>query len=100
MGRFDPETAQFKEYPLKTPNSGAHGLVADTKGNIWFTAQRGGYIGKLNPDTGDLKEYKMPGPDPIHPHTPLIDSKGILWFTMSADSMMGMDRAHTRFASS
>ena len=23
MGRFDPETAQFKEYPLKTPNSGA-----------------------------------------------------------------------------
>ncbi len=27
LGRFDPKTQQFKEYPLKTPMSGPHGLV-------------------------------------------------------------------------
>jgi virginiamycin B lyase len=29
LGRLDPKTGQFKEYPLKTVSSGPHGLVAD-----------------------------------------------------------------------
>src|SRR5689334_3219401 len=29
LGRLEPATGLFKEYPLKTPNSGPHGLVAD-----------------------------------------------------------------------
>ena len=27
LGRLDPKTGEFKEYPLKTPRSGPHGLV-------------------------------------------------------------------------
>jgi virginiamycin B lyase len=27
----------MKEFPLKTPDSGPHGLVQDKAGNIWFT---------------------------------------------------------------
>src|SRR5947199_4290173 len=38
LGRLDPRTGQFREFPLKTPGSGPHGLVADAEGNIWFTA--------------------------------------------------------------
>ena len=34
LGRLDPKTGQFKEYPLKTPDSGPHGLVADREGNL------------------------------------------------------------------
>ena len=37
IGRLDPATGEFKEYPLKVDNSGPHGLVADREGNIWFT---------------------------------------------------------------
>src|SRR5439155_23426448 len=29
LGRLDPKTGEFKEYPLKTRDSGPHGLVAD-----------------------------------------------------------------------
>src|SRR5437016_11582963 len=29
LGRVDPKTGQVKEYPLKTANSGPHGLVED-----------------------------------------------------------------------
>jgi hypothetical protein len=46
LGRLDPKTGEFKEFPLKTHNSGPHGLVADKEGDIWFTAISGGYIGK------------------------------------------------------
>src|SRR5215469_13853108 len=45
IGRLDPKTGEFKEYPLpEGENAGPHGLVADREGNIWFTANFGGYI--------------------------------------------------------
>ena len=58
LGRLDPNTGQFREYLLKTPDSGPHGLVADKAGNIWFTAIYGSYVGKLNPKTGEITEYQ------------------------------------------
>jgi streptogramin lyase len=61
LGRLDPATGTFKEYPLvEGKNSGPHGLVADKDGNIWYTANFAGYIGKLDPRTGKVTEYKMP----------------------------------------
>ena len=36
LGRFDPKTQTFKEYPLP-PGSGPHGLIADHDGNVWTT---------------------------------------------------------------
>src|SRR6516162_8316940 len=72
---------QFKEYPLKTAGSGPHGLVADKDGNIWFTAISGGYVGKLDPKSGEITEYKPTDGSEIDPHTPVFDHDGILWFT-------------------
>src|SRR5437667_143561 len=34
LGRLDPHTGQIKEYHLKTPNAGPHGLAVDKVGNI------------------------------------------------------------------
>ena len=45
---------------VKTPASGPHGLAFDKEGNLWFTANSKGYIGKLDPKTGDIMEYKLP----------------------------------------
>src|SRR5579872_373881 len=33
LGRLDPTTGKFREYLLKTPDSGPHGLVADKHGH-------------------------------------------------------------------
>jgi virginiamycin B lyase len=87
LGRLDPKTGQFREYPLKTPSSGPHGLVGDRNGNIWFTANFRGYIGKLDPKTGQITEYKVPGGR--DPHTPLFDQQGILWFTVQGSNLVG-----------
>jgi virginiamycin B lyase len=87
IGRFDTKTGQFKEFPLKTPDSGPHGLVADLDGNIWFTAVF--KVGKLNPATGEITEYHMPDPRARDPHTPVIDQHGILWFTTEESNFVG-----------
>jgi virginiamycin B lyase len=88
LGRFDPRTQTFKEFPLPA-NSGPHGLTYDQEGNVWYTANVGGYIGKLNPKNGEITQYKMPDPKAKDPHTPVFDQKGNLWFTVFFANMAG-----------
>ena len=52
----------MKEYDLKTPRTGPHGLSEDKDGNIWFTGNSAALIGKLDPKTGAVTEYPMPAP--------------------------------------
>src|SRR5258707_918989 len=37
IGRIDPKTGATREYTLKSPYTGPHGIVEDKSGNIWFT---------------------------------------------------------------
>jgi virginiamycin B lyase len=89
LGRLDPLTGSFKEFPLKLEDSGPHGLVADRDGNIWFTGNFKGYIGKLDPRTGAITEFKIPDPKGEDPHTAVFDSHGTLWFTLQVANMVG-----------
>ena len=73
---IDPKTGVMKEFPLKTPQSGPHGLADDRGRQHLVHGQLGGYIGKLDPKTGDVTEYKMPDPAARDPHTPLFDREG------------------------
>jgi virginiamycin B lyase len=89
IGRLNPATGEFKEFPLPTPKSGPHGLVADKDGNIWYTGNAAGLIGKLDAKTGQVTEYKMPDPAARDPHTPIFDARGILWFTVQGGNFVG-----------
>jgi virginiamycin B lyase len=89
IGRLDPQSGAFKEFPLKLADSGPHGLVADRDGNIWFTGNFKGYIGKLDPRTGAVTEFKIPDPKGEDPHTAVFDSQGMLWFTLQVANMVG-----------
>src|SRR5271155_3889188 len=73
---------------VDTPDSGPHGLAADQEGNIWFTGNFAGYIGKLDPKTGSIIEYRLPD-EARDPHTPVFDQAGILWFTVQGADMIG-----------
>ena len=95
LGRFDPRTSQFREYPLQPDNQrlpygvGPHGLTADADGDIWYTGQLDAHMGRLDPETGAVTKYKMPDPATGGPHTPIFDQKGTLWFTLQQDNMVG-----------
>jgi virginiamycin B lyase len=98
LGRLDPATGQAKEFPLKKlPQTkaflpygvGPHGLIADRDGSIWFTAQLAGFVGKLDPRTGEQVQYRMPDAEARDPHTPIFDQNGTLWFTLQMSNMVG-----------
>ncbi len=101
LGRIDPATGDKKEYALeKLANGkaflpygvGPHGLIADNDGNIWYTAQLAGFVGRLDPRTGEQTQYRMPDPDARDPHTPIFDRTGTLWFTLQMSGMVGRIR--------
>lgn len=89
LGRLDPATGEFKEYPLTGKNDGPHGLVADREGNIWYTGNFAAHIGKLNPRSGEVTQYKMPNDKAEDPHTAVFDAQGTLWFTVQVGNMVG-----------
>ncbi len=88
LGRFDPKTETFKEYPLP-PRSGPHGLVVDRDGNVWYTANFAAYIGRLDPKTGEVTKYPMPDPKARDPHTLLFDGPDRIFFTVQSANMLG-----------
>ncbi len=88
IGRLDPTTGVFREYPVN-PLSGPHGLVEDKDGNIWFTGNFRGFIGKLDVKTGEVKEYNLPDPKVKDPHTIVIDHNGLVWFTAQNGNALG-----------
>jgi len=95
LGRIDPKSGAIKEYPLKTPHSGPHGLAEDRDGNVWYTGNAAGLVGRLDPKTGNVTEYKMPDPEARDPHTPMFDRAGILWFSVQAGNRIGRLDAKT-----
>ena len=52
LGRLDPKTGQIKEFALKTPASGPHGLTEDKAGNIWYTGNSKGAHRKARSENG------------------------------------------------
>ena len=81
----------------KTPNPRPHGLTEDSAGNIWYTGNGKGTVGKLDPKTGD-RSPNIPMPDPAarDPHTPIFDQKGTLWFTLAAGQHGGETQSTDR----
>jgi virginiamycin B lyase len=58
-----------------------HDVEADSKGNIWYTSHKTEYIGKLDPRTGIVTEYKIPLTPNAMPgtHRVFVDKKDIVW---------------------
>jgi len=88
IGRLDPKTGKFKEYPVN-PMSAPHGLVEDKDGNVWFTGNFRGFIGKLDTKTGEVKEYNLPDPKARDPHTLVLDHNGVVWFSVQNGNFVG-----------
>lgn len=68
VARFDPKTQSFKEWDLPAGHR-PHGVLVDRSGTVWTTGNGNGTIGRLDPATGRVVEYKAPpgrGRRPAH----------------------------------
>ena len=83
VARFDPKTQSFKEWDLPAGHR-PHGLLVDEHGMVWTTGNGNGTIGKLDPVSGKMTEFKTPSGGG-GPHTLVItDEQRAIWFTMQS----------------
>lgn len=89
IARFDTASEKFTEWELPP------GLVVDEAGLVWYTGNGNGTIGRLDPKSGKVVEYRVPGGG--DPHTIVLDGAGKLWFTVQNGQRVGrLDRASGR----
>lgn len=83
VARFDPKTQQFREWDLP-PGHRPHGVLVDKQGIVWTTGNGNGTIGRLDPASGRMSEFKTPSGGG-GPHTLVITDDGAtIWFTMQS----------------
>jgi virginiamycin B lyase len=88
IGRFDPQTAAFKEFPLPGPEASPYALGVDRDGMIWYSSHEQDTVGRLDPKSGEVVEYPYP-----HPEASMrefyLDRKGRMWYASSANNKVG-----------
>ena len=63
IGMFDTKTKQFKEWDDPTPWDAVYDAVRDKTGYVWAAGWTTGLVSRLNPTTGMIVQYLLPGFD-------------------------------------
>ena len=61
IGMFDTRTKRFQEWPAPTPGAWPYDVTIDKNGDVWSGGEYNDRILRLNPGTGRIIEYLLPG---------------------------------------
>ncbi len=75
------------EYDLPRPDTEPHDVVVDADGMLWYQDFSDSFIGRLNPRTGEVREWPMPATRPFPPFhggglDVKLDAEGNPWFAL------------------
>jgi virginiamycin B lyase len=90
FARSQPSTAiEIVIDEWTVPNdSFPHDPAVAPDGSIWYTGQQANTLGRLNPSTASVTEYRLPTPD-SGPHGLVADAAGNIWYTGNAARHVG-----------
>lgn len=106
IGHYFPTTGRYQLYPLpwlSLPDprhagqmvslpSAPNELALDPHGNVWFTEFNADSLGRLDPQSGHLRQYHLSIRKTVHtfyPYGVLLDPQGQVWFTESGTNQLG-----------
>ena len=78
----------IEEWDVPTENSRPHDPAVAPDGALWFTEQRANKLGRLDPQTGQMKEFPLRTPG-SGPHGLVADREGNIWFTAISKGYVG-----------
>ncbi len=85
--RLNPRTGVYTDFKDPNPKGSPHGLTVDVDDTVWWGGKNV-HLGHLDPKTGKMDRYlvKQLG---WHGHTPVLDTKGDIWFSMLPGNKIG-----------
>ncbi|HEY7658809.1 MAG TPA: hypothetical protein VH881_18250, partial [Burkholderiales bacterium] len=97
----DPQSMAVREYPLPDPKTTVRRLDIAGDGIIWYVNSSLGRLGRLDPKTGQVKEWPSPSGPKSHPYAIAVVN-GIVWYNESAqrpDTLVRFDPRTETFQS-
>jgi virginiamycin B lyase len=88
IGRFDPKTETFKEYPLPGPEPSPYAIGIDRDHMIWYSSHEQDTLGRLDPRSGEVTEYPYPHSE-ISMREFFLDRQGRMWYASSVNNKIG-----------
>src|SRR5256886_17432740 len=96
-GRITPGDASLQFSPLPPPSSGPRRLIVDSKGIVWSSDYARGKLGRLDPATGQVRDFASPGGDGSQPYGIAVGTDGRIWYDESGtDQIVAFDPASQR----
>ena len=77
----------FREWKVPTLGQRARDPVQAPDGSIWWAGQWANLVGRINPETGDIREYPLP--EGAKPHTVTADQEGNIWYMGNGNGTIG-----------
>ncbi len=82
-----PIEVAFKEWAVPTKGQRSRDPDEAPDGAIWWAGQYKSLTGRLNPATGEMKEFQLP--DGSRPHSIISDSSGNIWYMGNGNGTVG-----------
>jgi virginiamycin B lyase len=99
--RIDARTLGLRHFREATPQSRSRRLETTSDGSVWYVDEPRGYLGRIDRDTGEVREYRMPGGDDARPYAITKDARERLWISQTGPEkrLVGFDPRSERFVS-
>ena len=81
------ETIEIQEWQTPTLGQRSRDPIEAPDGSIWWTGMWASLVGRLDPTTGAMREYKLP--PSARPHSIVPDDKGYIWYTGNSNATIG-----------
>jgi len=78
---------EIREWTAPTLGQRARDPVEAPDGSIWWTGMWASLVGRLDPETGDMQEYRLPLA--ARPHSIVPDKEGNIWYTGNSNGTIG-----------
>ncbi|MBI3370386.1 MAG: cytochrome C [Betaproteobacteria bacterium] len=83
-----PVKISISSWQAATPGSRPHDPLATRDGALWYTGQMKNVLGRVDPATGQVREYALKTPH-SGPHGLDEDSAGNIWYTGNTGALIG-----------
>ncbi|HSF32284.1 MAG TPA: cytochrome C [Candidatus Tectomicrobia bacterium] len=77
----------FREWNVPTLGQRARDPVQAPDGSIWWAGQWANLVGRINAETGDIREYALP--EGAKPHSVTPDREGNIWYMGNGNGTIG-----------
>jgi len=80
IGTVDTETFEMTTFDLPRPEARPRRIGVTSDDIVWYVDYADGYLGRLDPESGEVREWMMPSGEEAAPYAMAVDDSDRIWF--------------------